>query len=94
MARSMLEGKNMPKKLWAEAVRTSVYRLNRSPTKAVQNKTLYEAWTNRKPRVDYFKVFGCISYALNQYLNKDKFDRKGEKFVFIGYSEESKSYQL
>ncbi|XP_022849751.1 uncharacterized protein LOC111371808 [Olea europaea var. sylvestris] len=43
MARSMLKGKGLPNLYWAEAVNTAVYILNRSPTKAVRNKTPYEA---------------------------------------------------
>lgn len=39
MARCMLKSKSVPAKFWAEAVATSVYMLNRSPTKSLQNKT-------------------------------------------------------
>lgn len=79
MARSMLEQKGLPKKFWAEVVNTAVYILNRSPTKAVLNKTPIEAWSERKPQVNHFRIFGCISYALNHSPSKDKFDKKGEK---------------
>lgn len=64
MARSMLKGKGLPNKFWAEAINTAVYFLNRSPTKAVQNKTPYEAWHKQKPQVNFLKVFGGIAYAL------------------------------
>ncbi|XP_057418038.1 uncharacterized protein LOC130712217 [Lotus japonicus] len=43
MARSMLKGKELPNKFWAEAVSSAAYILNRSHTKAVQNKTPFEA---------------------------------------------------
>jgi hypothetical protein len=46
----MLKGKGLPNKLWAEAVNTAVYILNRSPTKAVRNKTPFEAWNKRSLR--------------------------------------------
>ena len=39
MAKSMLHEKGMPYFLWAEAVHTSVYILNRCPTKALNNIT-------------------------------------------------------
>lgn len=94
MARSMLKGKNLPNILWAEAVHTAAYILNRSPTKAVRSKTPYEAWTGRKPQVSNLKVFGCPAYSLNKSPSKDKFDEKGEKFLFVGYSDESKGYRL
>ena len=34
----------MPSNFWAKAINTSVYLLNRLPTKSLKNKTLYEAW--------------------------------------------------
>ena len=90
----MLKGKGLPNKFWAEAVYTSAYLLNRSPTKAVRNKTPYEAWCRRKPVVNHLKVFGCVAYALTPSQGREKFDKKGEKLIFIGYSDESKGYRL
>jgi len=49
MARSMLKEKSMPNTFWAEAVYTTIYILNRCPTKAVQDKTPIQAWSGRKP---------------------------------------------
>lgn len=51
MARCMMKAKHMPRKFWGEAVRTAVFILNRSPTKAVPNKTPYKAWHGRTPAV-------------------------------------------
>ena len=56
--------------------------------------TPFEAWHKRKPKVDHMKVFGSVAYALNQSPNKDKFETKAEKCVFVGYNEESKGYRL
>ena len=94
MARSMLKGKELPNSLWAEAVHTTVYILNRSPIKSVRNRTPSEAWSGRKPEVSHLKVFGCPAYSLNKAPNKDKLDQKGEKLLFVGYSDESKGYIL
>ncbi|XP_074297950.1 uncharacterized protein LOC141628752 [Silene latifolia] len=55
MARCMLFEKKMPKRFWAEAVKTAVYLLNRCPTKAVRDKTPCEAWTGEKPIVKYLR---------------------------------------
>ncbi|KAL0426868.1 UNVERIFIED_CONTAM: Retrovirus-related Pol polyprotein from transposon TNT 1-94 [Sesamum latifolium] len=94
MARSMLKGKGVPNLYWAEAVHTAVYILNWSPTKAVRNKTPFEAWYKKKPVVDHFKIFGCIAYAPIPSQKREKFDDKGQKLVFVGYSDESKGYRL
>uniref|UniRef100_A0A2N9G9X7 Uncharacterized protein n=1 Tax=Fagus sylvatica TaxID=28930 RepID=A0A2N9G9X7_FAGSY len=80
--------------LWAEAVHTAIYILNRSPTKAVLNKTPFEAWHKQKPMVNQLKVFGCIAYAHIPSQEREKFDKKGEKYIFIGYNDESKGFRL
>ncbi|KAL0551410.1 hypothetical protein IC582_010496 [Cucumis melo] len=49
MARSMLQMKGLSNDFWAEAVSTSIYLLNISPTKIVMNKTPFEAWYGKKP---------------------------------------------
>ena len=61
MSRCLLFEKSMPKRFWAEAVNTSVYLLNRLPTKAVKGKTPYEVWFGEKPAVNHIKVFGRVS---------------------------------
>ncbi|CAL2269077.1 unnamed protein product [Prunus armeniaca] len=43
MARSMLKAKGLPNLFWAEAIHTSVFILNRSPTKSVKDMTPFEA---------------------------------------------------
>jgi transposase InsO family protein len=59
MARSLLKAKELPNQYWAEAVATSVYLLNISPTKAVLNQTPFEAWRGIKPSVSHLRIFGC-----------------------------------
>ena len=44
MARSYLKQMRLPMMFWGEAVRHSVYVLNRLPTRSVSNQTPYEAW--------------------------------------------------
>ena len=89
-----MKGKDLPNKFWVEAVNIAIFILNRSRTKTVQNKTPYEAWYGQKPQAKNLKVFGCITYALIPSQNREKFDKKGEKYIFIGYSEKSKAYNL
>ena len=55
--RSMLKEKKLPLELWAKAVNTCVYVLNRSYTKSLENVTPYEKWSGRKPVVDHLRVF-------------------------------------
>ena len=94
MARSMLKAKHLPNYYWVQAVHCAVYIWNRCPTKAVMNKVSEEAWSGGKQGVTHMKVFGCVAYADIPNQLRKKLDSKGEKCIFIGYSEESKAYRL
>eukprot|EP00253_Pinus_taeda_P031276 PITA_31276 len=94
MERCMLQTKGLRKSYWGDAVATSVYILNRSPTSALENMTPYEAWYGKKPNVNHFKVFGCLAYAHIPNQNRKKLDAKSELCIFIGYSETRKAYNL
>ena len=45
----MLVEAKLPQKFWVAALNTAVHLHNRSPTKALDGKTPYEAWTGSKP---------------------------------------------
>eukprot|EP00253_Pinus_taeda_P032692 PITA_32692 len=94
MARSMLKAKHLPNDYWAEAVNCAAYILNRCPTKDVMNRVSEEAWSGIKQGVTHMRVFGCVAYAHISDQLRRKLDSKGEKCLFIGYSEESKAYRL
>jgi hypothetical protein len=94
MARSMMNGKNLPNKYWGEAVACSVHILNRAPTKSLKDKSPYEAWTSKKPDISYFRVFGCVAYAHVPDDLQKKLDNKSEKCIFVGNNEQSKAYRL
>lgn len=64
MARSMLQEKNLPNKLWVEGVATEVYIHNLSPSRIVQNKTPFEVWNGFKLCVNHLRIFGSICCAL------------------------------
>ena len=44
--------------------------------------------------VNQLKVFGCIAYAHIPSQEREQFDEKGEKYIFIGYNYESKGFRL
>lgn len=57
-ARTMLHAKNLPIKLWAEAINTAVYILNRTGTSSVEGLSPFELWFGRQPDLNHLKVFG------------------------------------
>ncbi|XP_016556910.1 uncharacterized protein LOC107856406 [Capsicum annuum] len=83
MGRRMMEGRSLPKCFWAEAVATTVYFLNISLTKVVNNQTPYEAWRGNKPKAYklYNPVSGKITVNRNVVFNEDSrwnFNSKNE----------------
>jgi hypothetical protein len=92
--RSMLVDAKLPHKFWAEALSTAVYLRNRSPTKAVEDKTPYEALTGNRPDVKHLRVFGCVAYSHVPKDERKKLDSKSRKCILLGYGNETKGYRL
>nr|GEU38511.1 reverse transcriptase domain-containing protein [Tanacetum cinerariifolium] len=64
-ARTMLIFTKVPMFLWAEAVATACYTLNRSLVHTLHGKTYYELLKGKKPNVTYFRVFSSLCYPTN-----------------------------
>ncbi|KAI5332824.1 hypothetical protein L3X38_022953 [Prunus dulcis] len=94
MAKAMLHEKELPYYLWAEAVHTAVYILNRCPTKALRNKTPFEAYSTRKPGVAHLKVFGSVCFVHKPKESREKLDAKSTRGVFVGYATSEKGYRV
>ena len=47
-----------------------------------------------KPSVAHLRIFGCVAYAQIPEAKGKNHDDRGEKCIFIGYSEEFKAYKL
>ena len=94
MARSMLKEKGLPNIFWAEAVYTTVYMLNRCPTKSVKDKTPIEAWNGKKPSAKHLRVFGSICYIHIPDVKRHKLEDKTIRGIFLGYSNISKGYRV
>jgi len=71
MTRCLLHDKGLPKNLWAEAANTTVFLLNRLPTKALQQKTPFEAWYCYKPKLQNLKTFGCLCFSYIPQVKRD-----------------------
>jgi hypothetical protein len=56
----MLNAKQLTSYFWGEVVPTTIHVLNRSPTRALADKTPFEAWYGEQPHVHYLRMFDCI----------------------------------
>jgi len=59
----MIKSKGLSNSFWAEAINTTVYLKNRSPTKYLEHKTPFEALYGFKPKVSHLRIFGCKAFA-------------------------------
>ena len=84
----MLADAKLPQRFSVEAI----YLRNRSPTKEVEGKTLFGAWTGEKPNADHMRAFGCVAYALVAKDEQQKLDSKAKKCIFLGYGSVTKGY--
>ena len=89
----MLSSSNLPKSLWAEALKMAVYILNRVPTKAVP-KTPFELWKGWKPSLRHMRVWGCPSEVRIYNPQEKKLDPGTISGYFIGYTERPKGYKF
>ncbi|KAJ9542932.1 hypothetical protein OSB04_029438 [Centaurea solstitialis] len=93
-ARSMMAHSGVPQAFWAEVVFTACFTQNRTLIVKRTGKTAYEMIEQRKPNIDYFRVFGCKCYVLNDRDDLGKFDPKSDESIFIKYSHNSKTYRV
>ncbi|GFW18655.1 retrovirus-related Pol polyprotein from transposon TNT 1-94 [Trichonephila clavipes] len=83
-ARSIIYAANLPLKLWAEAVNTSVYVLNRTGPISVKDKSPYELWFSKEViNIDHLRVFGTECFVHVPLQKRRKWDKKSVKGVFV-----------
>ena len=90
-ARCMLSNAGMEKDFWAEAVNTSCYLVNRSPSTAIECKTPFEMWSGKPCDYSNLKVFGCPAYY---HVKDGKLEPRAKKCIFVGYADGVKGYRL
>ena len=66
MARTMLDEYKTLDNYWAEAINTACHAINHLYLHKYYKKTSYELLTGNKPKVSYFRVFGCKCFILNK----------------------------
>ncbi|GJR44649.1 retrovirus-related pol polyprotein from transposon TNT 1-94 [Tanacetum coccineum] len=91
-ARTMLIFAKAPLFLWAEAVATACYTLNRSLVHTLHGKTYYELLKGKKPNLQYFRVFGSLCYSINDYDDVGKLKAKADiVLIIVGYDPTKKA---
>lgn len=92
-ARTMLLEVKLQPGLWAEAVNTSIYLLNRRPRES-DKKIPFELWSKKKITLSHVRKFGSEAYVHIPKQFRSKFESKAKKMIFVGYERNSKNYRM
>ena len=82
---------SLSKHFWGEAVLTACYLVNRTPSSAIDLKTLEELWSGKPSNYDHLRIFGCTTYV---HQSEGKLEQRSIKCIFLGYPEGIKGYRL
>jgi len=95
-ARCALEGSNLGKEVWGQAVLTAAHVHNHLPSRSHDNKSPLEYWTGKPPGVGHLRVFGSLAWVHIPNEKSQKLDPKSVKCVLVGYEENagSRVYRL
>lgn len=94
-ARSMLHAKNIDKRLWAEAVHTAAYVLNRTAPTGVDDKsTPYGLWHSREADISHLKIFGTECFVHIPDQKRKKLDKKALKGRLVGYCGDKDGFRI
>jgi len=92
-ARTLLNSSKLEQNLWAEAVRTAIYALNRCINSSDGEKTPYEKWFGSRPNVSNLRVFGQKAFILDHHKH-GKFEQNAKEVIFVGYTDTFNTYRF
>ena len=90
----MIHAGRLSQNLWAEAVNTAAYVINRTEPGPVKDKSPYELWTGKRAELDHLNVFGRTVYSHIPDQHRKKFDVKAQKCILVGYPDNQKGYKV
>jgi hypothetical protein len=94
MARTLLDEYKTLDLFWCDAVNTACHAINRLYLHKKLKKTSYKLLTSNKPKVYYFRVFGCKCFILNKKPKTSKFAPKVDEGFLLGYRSNEHAYRV
>jgi hypothetical protein len=94
MARTMLDEYKTSYLFWCEAVNTACHAINCLYLHKKLKKTSYKLLTGNKPKMSYFRVFGCKCFILNKRPKTSKFAPKVDKGFLLSYGSNEHAYRV
>jgi hypothetical protein len=94
MAKTMLDEYKTLDLFWCEAINTACHTFNRLYLHKKLKKSSYELLPGNKPKMSYFRVFGCKCFILNKRSKTSKFAPKVDEGFLIGYGSNEHAYRV
>jgi hypothetical protein len=90
----MLYEYKTPDLFWCDAFNIACHAINRLYLLKKLKKTSYELLTGNKPKVSYFRAFGCKCFILIKKPKTCKFAPKVDKGFLLGYGSNEHAYRV
>src|SRR3954470_8271304 len=90
IVQSMMSLTDLPLSFLGLCIKDSCIHVKKGHHLKSVETTQYELWFGKKPKLSFLKVWGCDAYVKKFHPNKLK--PKSEKYVFIGYPNETVGY--
>jgi transposase InsO family protein len=84
--RALLFAKNLPLRLWGEALSHAVFLKNRSPTRSLPSSTPFQVWFGFPPNLSDLHVFGCVLHVFLPEDHHSKLDSHSLRATFTGFT--------
>nr|GEV02099.1 hypothetical protein [Tanacetum cinerariifolium] len=83
----------VPQRFWHYVFDTSVYLINRMPSRTSTNKSPFEHIFKRSPDYSFLRVFGSLYFPHLRPYNRYKMDFRSTPYVFLSYSTSHHGYR-
>ncbi|GJU42209.1 retrovirus-related pol polyprotein from transposon TNT 1-94 [Tanacetum coccineum] len=80
--RCLLIKSGLPDLFWAEAMVTTTYLINRSPSTGLEKKTPMDLWPGHSANYEMLRIFGCVAYSR---VNQGKLKPRAIKCIFLSF---------
>ena len=91
---TMLDEYKTSDNFWSEAINIACHAISLLYIHKYLGKTPYEIITGYKPKVHYFRVFGCKCFILNKKTKTSKFAPKVDEGFLLGYGTNEHAYRV
>ncbi|KAJ0016814.1 hypothetical protein Pint_10281 [Pistacia integerrima] len=93
MGLTLLAQSSIPKKFWVDAFLTSIFIINRLPTKVLNFSSPFECLFHLPLDFSYFCSFGCQCFPCLRPYMPNKLPYRSTPCIFIGYCSNQKGFR-